>query len=279
MAIITGYTAEKMEEFNAASVISGAVNSSGALVLKTRGGKNIDAGNVKGVKGDTGPMGITGGTTASRDAAYPKPTTVAASVTLANQVVTWYNTNTNMFETYYAKTGSSGLKVPGVVGNYGWYENQHMASKPKGPILEQLIEESTGRLETTTATPWFITDTALVNVVAGRRYRLNYRVSSIAASANAALSVEARFSATTDNGVKTGTLIDKGQTIYVAPAAFQGKTHNLEFTWTAPTTGMVRVKLSVSRATLTGYFYFQDRKVMVYDDGQTLDSVVVANPL
>lgn len=55
MAIVTGYSAEKMDEFNNASVIGGAVNTSGSLILKTRGGKDIDAGNVKGAKGDDGP--------------------------------------------------------------------------------------------------------------------------------------------------------------------------------------------------------------------------------
>lgn len=52
MAIITGFTAEKMNEFNNASVIGGAVNSAGSLILKTRGGTEIDAGSVKGPKGD-----------------------------------------------------------------------------------------------------------------------------------------------------------------------------------------------------------------------------------
>lgn len=52
MAIITGYTAEKMNEFNEASVVGGSVNTSGSLILKTRGGKSIDAGNVRGPKGE-----------------------------------------------------------------------------------------------------------------------------------------------------------------------------------------------------------------------------------
>ena len=52
MAIITGYTAERMNQFNNASVISGTVNTSGSLILKTRGGTSIDAGKVKGDKGD-----------------------------------------------------------------------------------------------------------------------------------------------------------------------------------------------------------------------------------
>lgn len=52
MAIVTGYTAEKMNEFNNASVVGGSVNSTGSLILKTRGGQSIDAGRVKGEKGD-----------------------------------------------------------------------------------------------------------------------------------------------------------------------------------------------------------------------------------
>lgn len=138
MATITGYTAEKMDEFNNASVISGTVNSSGGLILKTRGGTDIDAGTVKGPKGDTGNTGtagahgIAGGTTAVRNTMYPLPTTIAAQATLANKVVTFYNTTTKMFETYYAKTGTAGLTVPGVAGASGWYENTYTGNLPKG---------------------------------------------------------------------------------------------------------------------------------------------------
>lgn len=52
MAIITGYTAEKMDEINNSTVVGGSVNTSGSLILKTRDGRSIDAGNVKGPKGD-----------------------------------------------------------------------------------------------------------------------------------------------------------------------------------------------------------------------------------
>lgn len=52
MAIITGYTAEKMNEINNKTVVGGSVNSTGSLILKTRDGGSIDAGNVKGPKGD-----------------------------------------------------------------------------------------------------------------------------------------------------------------------------------------------------------------------------------
>lgn len=56
MAVVTGYTAEKMNQFNNQSVVSGSVNSAGSLILTTRGGTSIDAGNVKGPKGDTGTI-------------------------------------------------------------------------------------------------------------------------------------------------------------------------------------------------------------------------------
>lgn len=58
MAQITGYTAAKMNEFNEASIVSGSVNSAGSLILMTRGGLEIDAGRVKGDKGDTGSITV-----------------------------------------------------------------------------------------------------------------------------------------------------------------------------------------------------------------------------
>lgn len=64
MAIVTGLTAAKMQEFADASVVSGAVDVDGHLQLTTQGGDLVDAGDVigpKGDKGDTGADGATGG--------------------------------------------------------------------------------------------------------------------------------------------------------------------------------------------------------------------------
>jgi len=55
LASVTGYTAAKLQEVENASVVSGAVNGSGNLVLSTRGGTQLDAGSVRGLTGDTGP--------------------------------------------------------------------------------------------------------------------------------------------------------------------------------------------------------------------------------
>ncbi len=54
MATVTGFTAERMLEIEAASVIDGEVRTNN-LFLITRGGTEIDAGNVRGPIGNTGP--------------------------------------------------------------------------------------------------------------------------------------------------------------------------------------------------------------------------------
>lgn len=54
MATVTGYTAAKMDEINNATVVDGSVVGDD-LVLVTRGGTNINAGNVRGPAGPNGP--------------------------------------------------------------------------------------------------------------------------------------------------------------------------------------------------------------------------------
>jgi len=48
MAVVTGFTADRMLEMENATVISGTVNASGQLILMTKGGTVINAGIVKG---------------------------------------------------------------------------------------------------------------------------------------------------------------------------------------------------------------------------------------
>ena len=58
MATVTGYTADAMEAIADASVVTGAVDGgTGHLILTTNDGTTIDAGNVKGDTGATGPSG------------------------------------------------------------------------------------------------------------------------------------------------------------------------------------------------------------------------------
>lgn len=67
MSTVTGITAAKAGEIEAASVVSGSVNGSGHLILTTHGGSTVDAGSVvgpTGATGSTGPTGPTGAPTA-----------------------------------------------------------------------------------------------------------------------------------------------------------------------------------------------------------------------
>lgn len=275
MAIITGYTAEQMEIFNNASVVSGSVNTTGGLILKTRGGTDIDAGNVKGPIGNTGPAGptgIAGGTTAVRNTIYPLPTTAAAMATLANKVITFYNTTTEKLETYYAKTGTAGLTVTGVSGDSGWYENQYMSKFPKGVIREFVNDASSGNIDKTS---WHLNENLQVPLIAGRRYRAYYKVTHLSASGNMAISVLANTSATTDNNPNSGTQHEGDWTLYAAPTAGQGKTDILEFTWVAAQTGTFNFKISTLRATLNGYYYFKNRRLAVYDEGLSAPAIAL----
>lgn len=131
MAIVTGLTANRMLDIENASVVSGAVVGDN-LHLSTRGGSVIDAGSVRGPQGNIGddgptgpqgPPGLLGGTTAQRDTYFGTPTTDPARVALANQKVTWYNTDFGWIESFYAVTGLSGLTALGLITGTasGWY--------------------------------------------------------------------------------------------------------------------------------------------------------------
>jgi hypothetical protein len=61
------------------------------------------------------------GSTTLRDTQYGIPSGAAAIAALANKKPVWYNTTTNMFESYYATTGTVGLTVTGITGASGWY--------------------------------------------------------------------------------------------------------------------------------------------------------------
>ena len=57
MTTVTGLTAERMLAIEAASVVDGDVDGSGNLILTKHDGTQINAGSVKGPKGDPGPVG------------------------------------------------------------------------------------------------------------------------------------------------------------------------------------------------------------------------------
>lgn len=67
-----------------------------------------------------------GGTIALRDLTFPPPTTVAEQVDLANQQITWWNTELGWQESYYAPAGSAGLTARGLVAGVsaGWFPTE-----------------------------------------------------------------------------------------------------------------------------------------------------------
>lgn len=60
MGVATGFTAERMLQIEESSVTGGLVDTNGNLLLSTRGGEVIDAGNVKGDPGEPGDPGDPG---------------------------------------------------------------------------------------------------------------------------------------------------------------------------------------------------------------------------
>lgn len=101
----------------------GKVHERGALDV---GGAGYFTGNVE-IDGTLKVGGVlvyqARGTTAERDARFGTPTTDAARVALANQRISWYNTDLGWDESYYAVTGLSGLTAPGLIAGSasGWY--------------------------------------------------------------------------------------------------------------------------------------------------------------
>lgn len=176
MAVITGYTADRMKNIEDTTVTSGSVNASGNLILAQRGGAQVDAGNVKGpqgiqgiqgIQGTAGIDGIPGGTTAQRDARFGTPATDADRVTLANKAQVWYNATTGILEVYLATTGLTGLTVPGTSGASGWYPVPWLDKKAGGLVYRALVPTSTG-----TVTNAIINNIPSFTFKANRNYRI-----------------------------------------------------------------------------------------------------------
>jgi hypothetical protein len=70
MATVTGFTAERMLVIENETVIDGEVQGDN-LILQQRGGTQIDAGNVRGPKGDKGDTGTPGVVTSVNDLSIP----------------------------------------------------------------------------------------------------------------------------------------------------------------------------------------------------------------
>lgn len=186
MATVVVYDKERMQEIEDTTVTGGSVNGMGNLILVTRAGSQIDAGNVKGDQGDQGIQGnagIPGGTTAQRNALYGTPSTVSAQVTLANKVPTWFNIDTGWFETYKAVNGSAGLNVPGTSGAAGWYQigGPNYLTLAEGLKLEKTFSTN---ISLPASGDFVVGNVASFAFKGGRKYRIEWEWSQANANAN-----------------------------------------------------------------------------------------------
>lgn len=200
MATVVVYDRERMQEIEDTTVTGGSVNGMGNLILVTRAGVELDAGNVKGEPGDQGIQGnagIPGGTTAQRDALYGVPSTDTARVTLANKVPTWFNINTGWFETYKATTGTAGLNVPGVSGAAGWYQigGPNYLTLAEGLKLEKTFSSN---ITLPASGDFVVGNVASFAFKGGRKYRIEWEWSQANANSNTFWLYRQGHSATTD---------------------------------------------------------------------------------
>lgn len=185
MATVDGLSKAYMQGIADASVTTGSVVGDN-LHLTTSGGTVIDAGNVRGPVGNTGPIGpdgLAGGTTANRDVRYGVPTVLADQVALANKAPVWYNVDNGRLEIYLAPTGSAGLNVPGTSGAAGWYPTWWLDRLPLGLKAMQEYTTSTGSTSTLAVQQWIPTFTFKAN----RRYRVEWSLSVACSTAGSGL--------------------------------------------------------------------------------------------
>ena len=109
MGTITGYTAAKMQIVEDAAIVGGHLTGNN-LILEAHDGGTIDAGAVKGPKGDTGPMGEVS-TSAMNSAISTAQTTLTTSITNASQAKASVAKLTNGFSIPDAPTKVTGTKV------------------------------------------------------------------------------------------------------------------------------------------------------------------------
>lgn len=112
-------------------------------------------------------------------------------------------------------------------------------------------------------------DLVNVSLVAGRWYEATYRFTTDTSIANMAVSANLKKSATADT-TAAGTTITDNYTVYTAPAASQGASSLVVFTWQAATTETVNIKAILTRATGTVTYNINDRHLTVKDIGAQL---------
>lgn len=233
MATVTGLTKARMLEIEAASVVSGSVNDLGNLILVTHAGTNIDAGAVMDP--------LLPGTTAQ-----------------------------------YYRGDKSWQTLDKTAAGLGNVDNTSDANKPvstaqatanallaKGQIQ---LGKTAGTVSGIGSTDSVVAQLVAVNLVAGRRYRAEFKCTSTTGSTNSAIGIALVKSATTDI-TNAGTGIEDGGTFWTAPVASSGRVHIMSWVWVAAATETVNLKTTVIRAVGSSGVDISTRRLVIFDDG------------
>ncbi len=237
MATITGITAEKMQEYVDAYVVSGHVNELGSLILVTHDGTEMDAGAVM------------------------DPLQPGTQAQYYRGDKTWQTLNPTAVGLSDVNNTSDANKP---ISTLQTAKNVEYDKLSKG-----LTRFSNVTASKSFTNIWSLVDNLVsVALVSGRWYRVEARVTSLViGESNLAYAIDLRKSVTTDV-TEAGTSIDNSVTLYSAPAASQGKTDTVSWAWKATATETVNLKLASSRAAGTASYALSERKFNLYDMGQ-----------
>jgi hypothetical protein len=223
-----------MLEIEAASIVSGNVNDLGNLILTTHGGTEVDAGAVM------DPL-LPGTTEQYYRGDKSWQTLDKASVGLNNVD----NTSDVNKPVSTAQAAANTLLAKGQIG----------------------MDKTSGTISGIGSADSVVGQLVAVSLVAGRRYRAEFKCTSTTASTNSAIGIALVKSVTTDT-TNAGSGIEDGGTFWTAPVANSGRTHIMSWVWVAAATETVNLKATVLRVVGSSGIDISTRRLVIIDDGK-----------
>lgn len=132
----------------------------------------------------------------------------------------------------------------------------------KGQVAQTVTSGTTSGITGTAV----VADLVVANLVAGRRYTARYRYGCDCATANTPMALNLVKSATSD-ATTTGTAVEDGATLWTAATASSGFTITHHWSWVAPTTETVNLKVTLSKVFGANNINISGRKLLLIDEG------------
>lgn len=132
----------------------------------------------------------------------------------------------------------------------------------KGQVAQTVTSGTTSGITGTAV----VADLVVANLVAGRRYTARYRYGCDCATANTPMALNLVKSATSD-ATTTGTAVEDGATLWTAATASSGFTVTHHWSWVAPTTETVNLKVTLSKVFGANNINISGRKLLLIDEG------------